>query len=146
MKQYFIAILLLLSSVSAVFAQDEDSKNWEKIKAIKVGFITDKVHLTSEQSTKFWPVYDGYQAERRNIRKELITKYMSGHPDATKSQARAYLDADLDYQERELDLKRKYKDRLLQVISQQQLTQLYEAEREFRKLLLDQLRNGSSGK
>ncbi len=144
MKQFFIALLLLATSCTAAFAQDDDGQNWEKIKAIKVGYITDHVHLTSEQSAKFWPVYDGYQQERRNKRKEIMGTYMSAHPGATKSQARAQLDADLDYQAAELELKRKYKDRLLQVISAQQLTQLYEAERDFRKMLLDQLRNSKS--
>lgn len=142
MKQLFTALFLLLTSCTTAFAQDDDGQNWEKIKAIKVGYITDHVHLTSEQSARFWPVYDGYQQERRSKRHQLMDKYMAAHPGATKSQARAQLDGDLDYQQSELELKRQYQDRFLQIISQQQLTQLYEAEREFRKMLLDQLRKG----
>ncbi len=144
MKQYLIAFLLLITSCTAAFAQDDDGKNWEKIKAIKVGYITEHVHLTTEQSGKFWPVYDGYQQERRNMRHSVLEKYMSAHAGSSKNQAHAALDADLDYQAKELDLKRKYKDRLLQVISEQQLNQLYEAERDFRKMLLDQLRSGKN--
>lgn len=142
-RKYFIAILLLLTSFTAVFAQDEaNGKKWEKIRAIKVGFITDRLHMNSEQSGKFWPVYDAYQEERRTVRRATMDKYQSAHPGSTRDQARAVLEGDLDYQAKELELKRKYKDRLLQVISAQQLNQLYEAEREFRKLLVEQLKSG----
>lgn len=141
MKHFFIAFLLLITSCTAAFAQDDDGKNWEKIKAIKVSYITEHVHLTSEQSTRFWPVYNGYQQDRRSMRKDFMDKFLSANAGATRSQARAALDADLDYQAKELDLKRRYKDRLLQVISEQQLNQLYEAERDFKKILLDQLRS-----
>jgi Spy/CpxP family protein refolding chaperone len=143
-RKYFIAFILLLASFSAVRAQDGgDAKKWEKIRTIKIGFITDRLHLSSEQSAKFWPVYDIYQQERRNIRHSLMEKYMAANKGATKDQARAFLDSSLEYQEKELELKRKHKDRLLQVISAQQIIQLYEAERDFRKLLVEQLQSGN---
>lgn len=145
MKHILVALLLMLASCTAAFAQEGDDQNWEKIRAIKVGYITEHVHLSDDQAAKFWPVYDGYQQERRSKRREIMQKYMATHAGATKSQARAQLDGDLDYQANELELKRKYKDRLLQIISPQQLTRLYEAERDFRKMLLDQLRS-SKGK
>lgn len=142
MKKILIALLFIITSAATAFAQEDNGQNWEKIKAIKVGYINDHVHLTAEQSSKFWPVYDGYQQERRNKRHELMDRFMAKHPGTTKNQARAQLDGDLDYQAAELELKRKYKDRLLQIISPQQLNQLYEAERDFRKMLLDQIRTG----
>lgn len=141
-RKYFIAFLLLLSTFASAIAQDEgNSEKMEKIRAIKVGFITDRLHLNSDQSAKFWPVYDAYQQERRTMRRATLDKYQAAHQGATRDQARASLEGDLDYQAKELELKRKYKDRLLQVISSQQLNQLYEAEREFKKLLVDQLKN-----
>ena len=141
MKKYLITALLIITSLSHVIAQEEDNKKYEKIKAIKVGFITDHVHMTGDQSAKFWPIYDAYQNERRAIRRESMQKYMSSHPGATRDQARAGLEGDLDFQSRELDLKKKYKDRLLQVISAKQLDELYQAERDFKKVLVDQLRD-----
>ena len=143
MKKFIIAVLLLLTSVSRVIAQEEDGKKYEKIRAIKVTYITEKVHMSAEQSAKFWPVYDAYQNERRDARRESVQQYLSAHPGATKEQARASLEGNLDYQGAELELKKKYKDRLLQIISAQQLDQLYQAERQFKVDLMKQLKDNN---
>ena len=33
----------------------------EKMEAMRVGFITQKLDLTSEEAQKFWPVYNEFQ-------------------------------------------------------------------------------------
>lgn len=139
-RKYFIAILLMLSAVGSVFAQEGDAQRWEKIKAIKVGFINDRLHMKGDQSDKFWMIYNRYETERREIRRGFRQKYKTTNPNASAEQARQFIEDNLEYQSQELELKKKYKDQLLQVISAQQLAQLYEAERDFKKLLLEQLR------
>ena len=60
--------------------------------------------------------------------------------DTTTSQAaRQAVDDNLDYQQAIIDLKRKYNDRFLNIISPRQLADLYIAEREFRQILLKRL-------
>lgn len=142
-RKYIIAILLILASVGRLWAQQGsgDPKRWEKIRAIKVGFINDRLHFTDDQSGKFWAVYGQYEKDRRAVRRGFYQKYKSANPSANPAQARTFVEDNLEYQEQELSLKRKYKDQLLQVISAQQLAQLYEAERDFNKLLLEQLKN-----
>ena len=54
--------------------------------------------------------------------------------------ARQFIEDDLDYQQQVITLKRKYNDSFLKVISAQQLADLYTAEREFRQLLMQQLK------
>ena len=140
MKKYLITALFIIACFSRVVAQDEEGGRFEKIRAIRVTFITEHVHMTSEQAAKFWPVYDAFQNERRAVRRDNITKFLSTHPGATRDQARASLDGNLEFQSQELELKKKYKDRLLQIISQQQLDQLYQAERDFKISLLGRLK------
>jgi hypothetical protein len=111
----------------------------ERIHAIKVGYLTDRLHLTPAQAASFWPVYDDYEAEIKDARRAFRQKYRNGGTD-NDAQANQFIDDNLDFQEQMLTINRKYKDRMLQVISPQQLATLYEAERDFKKLLLQQLR------
>ena len=129
--------LLMLLSLNAV-AQDDPQKS-ERIQAVRVSFITDKIHLTPDQSAKFWPVYNQYVSELRAMRKRLKENIQKNNPNLTKEQARAQVDASIEYQQQIVNLKKNYKDRLLQVISPQQLNQLYAAEQEFKTILVKML-------
>jgi len=57
------------------------------------------------------------------------------------------IEDNLDYQQAVLDIKRKYKERFLKVLSPQQLTDLQQAEREFRQVLMQRMkeRRGQGG-
>jgi DNA polymerase elongation subunit (family B) len=42
----------------------------EKLEAQRIAYITNKLDLSSEESIKFWPVYNEYSKKRLEIRKE----------------------------------------------------------------------------
>ena len=50
------------------------------------------------------------------------------------------IDDDIEMQEKMLELRKKYKEEFLKVISPKQMAALVDAEREFKKMLLQQLR------
>ncbi|XZF16023.1 hypothetical protein ACTHGU_07785 [Chitinophagaceae bacterium MMS25-I14] len=138
-------ICILLSFGS--FAQPIQGKRFERIHAAKIGYITDRLHLSSDQATKFWPMYNQYEEEQKSLRKNFFEKYKRDKNAAPRSEAvsRQYIDDNLDYQEALLKLKRRYKDDFLRIISPQQLAELYQAEREFKEMLLDKLQDGPHG-
>lgn len=138
MKKTGYLLLLLAFMCNMVAAQPRE--RFERIHAIKVGYLTDKLHLTPEQAAKFWPVYNQYEDERHNMRREYLAKYRDNQPNRDREEAMKYIDDNLDYQEAELKLKRKYKDAFLKIISAQQMADLYQAERDFKKMLIQQLR------
>lgn len=125
-----------MSGISAA-AQDRG----ERIHAIKVGYLTDRLKLTPGQATTFWPVYDAYNAETRSTRKTFRQNLRESGAPANDAQARTMIDDNLEYQEAILAINKKYRDRFLKVITATQLATLYEAERDFRKLLLQQLKD-----
>ena len=155
MRHLFCVALITLSTLSMTNAQaayqqanngPRRGERMERIHAIKVGYLTDRLHLTSDQSAKFWPVYNQYEDEQRATRRNFFQKYQnSNNGGGNEQESRQFIEDNLDYQAEELALKRKYKDQLLKIISAQQLASLYEAERDFKKLLLQQLRNGRGG-
>lgn len=136
MKRIIVMIVMMLACLS-VQAQPHP-RAAERIHAIKVGYLTDRLKLTPEQAAAFWPVYDRYEAELRNARRTFREKYRRGAAE-DDAEANRYIEDQLDFQEQVLAINRKYKERMLQVISPQQLATLYEAERDFKKLLLQQL-------
>lgn len=145
MKKIFILFLAFASVAS--FAQDneevermQDPKAQEKINNLRIAFLTERLGLTSEQAEKFWPVYREYAVERAKIRSEvrqLRNQIDPNNPDPKKQQE--LIDLGLKVKQRELDLEKDYSNRLLKVISAQQVLNLRQAEHDFRQLLINQI-------
>ena len=139
MKRLFFILSFLLLSAGL---QAQPGARAERVQAIKVGYLTERLELSSAQATGFWPVYNEYEDELRAARKAFRQKYDREGGSRTDAQASRFIEDNLDFQEQVLDIRRKYKDRFLKIITARQLATLYEAERDFRKILLQQLRKG----
>ena len=140
MKHLLHIALLLVMFVGFANAQPHMERRFERIHAIKVAYITDKMHLSADQSARFWPVYNRFDDEKREMRRNFFKKYKNSDNTSSAEGAMRYIDDDLDYQEQELALRRRYKEKLLKVLSPEQLAELYKAEREFKEMLLQQLK------
>lgn len=137
MKQLGYIIILILTTCSAVLAQPRG--RGEKIHAIKVGYITDKVNLSAAQAEKFWPLYNRYEQEMRNVRIEFMKKYPEARS-RDERESRKFIEDNIEFKEERLKLEKKYKNEFLKVISAQQLAELYEAERDFKRMLIQNLK------
>src|SRR5690349_7750029 len=75
MKKLLYLIFTSWISVSAL-AQDaeevpqQDLTAKEKIQAARIGLITQRLGLTSEQAEKFWPIYNEFTQKRTDLRKQ----------------------------------------------------------------------------
>lgn len=111
-----------------------------RIHAAKIAYITDRLHLSPRQSGLFIPMYSDYEAEVRDARHYFFRKYKGTDPsDADDSTSRQFIDDNLDYQQKVIEIKRKYNEQFLRIISPQQLSDLGKAEREFKQLLIKRL-------
>ncbi|MBC7554806.1 MAG: hypothetical protein H7257_12600 [Taibaiella sp.] len=143
MKSITSALLIIcMATTGTGFAQPKmHPRAIERIHAAKSAYITDRLHLTVEQATSFIPVYNEYEKDIMQTRKSYLQKYknmdMQGADDATSMQ---YIDDNLDYQQEVIAIKRKYKEPFLKVITPQQYTDLAKAEREFKQLLKQRLK------
>lgn len=138
MKKLVQTILILLITATAAYPQQ--ARNLARIHAAKLAYITDRLRLSSAQSQNFVPLYNEYEREIRETRQSFFGKYKNTNPDdADDATSRQFIDDNLDYQQQVIAIKRKYNDRFLKVLSPQQLTDLYPAEREFRQILMQRL-------
>jgi len=145
MSKTGVFLLTILLAFATANAQPQHDKKHERIKALKIAYITEQLDLTADQAQKFWPVFNRYEKEKWDMRKGFFDKYRNDNPTKDKKAAREYIEANLDYQQQELTLKKKYKDELLKIISAEQLAQLYQSERGFRQMLIKELGNRHHG-
>jgi hypothetical protein len=136
-----LVAMLMISTIG--FTQN---RKMERVQALKVAFITDKINLTSSQAERFWPVYHKYENDVRDLRRSYLNQNETKTKGFSRQQAQRYIDDNLDYQEAVIDLKRKYKDQYLKVISPKQLSDLYAAEHEFKQILIQKLRERRAGR
>ncbi len=113
----------MLGSFSGIKAQDGDETKAEKIQALKTAFITQKLQLTPDEAQKFWPVYNQYENEIRNL--QLDNK----DPNV------------IERDEKLLNIRKKYLGSFQKVIGPQRVNKLFNAERDFRSILIQRLKN-----
>ena len=74
MKKIFI-ILVALSFTLPLFSQDNRmGEHRDKIKALKVADITDKLNLSASEAEKFWPIYNAFENDQERLRSDTFKK------------------------------------------------------------------------
>jgi hypothetical protein len=124
MKKYILVIVLLLGSSCFVKAQDQGgNKRAEKIEALKIAFITQRLELTSEEAQRFWPVYGQYENDIKSILGNNKNEDV------------------IDNEEKLLNIRKKYRPEFTKILGQLRMNKLFAAEKEFRGVLLQRLKN-----
>ncbi|WP_299754218.1 hypothetical protein [uncultured Pontibacter sp.] len=143
MKRYTLSLLLscalLLGSTAAFSQNSSKEERSENVEAAKIAFLTDKMELTSDQSQKFWPLYNEYEAKRRTLIKGYRSGYRQDVDALSEAEAKSRIDNMFVTKEKELELEKEYANRYLRVITSKQLIKLYRGERDFTKMLLKRL-------
>lgn len=122
----------------------EKGEKKEQIRAHKVAFLTDKLSLTPEEAQKFWPVYNEFDEMRENELRSFRDNYLDKYPDLeliTDKDAEIIVDAHMSHRERMLELEKKYNQKFKEVLPIKKVILLIEAEREFKKVLMDKLKH-----
>ena len=115
----------------------------EKVEAMKIGFITDYLDLTSEEAKVFWPVYNKYQEEMEQLRKGRRQNFMNDRADyetMSDAELEKIVDSEITFHQNELDIQKKYHPQFKKVLPMRKVAKLYRAEEEFKKKLLDMIR------
>lgn len=134
----WLLVLGLLTIADPVHAQDGDGR--QKIESAKIGYITNRLNLTTEQAPQFWAVYNEYSARKHDLsRKVRQLNSRSVQPGVAEQDVIRNLNQSNEAKQKIADLDQEYQPRFLKVISPGQLAELQNAERTFNKMLLDRL-------
>lgn len=139
MKKITIILFVILTSWST-FSQDSAKR--EKIKSLKVAFITERLALTQTEAQKFWPIYNAYETEKDTQRKRGYEKRIQISEDITESQARVTLNDLIQFERNRENLRIDFIENLLnqKVLPAKKILQLKTAEDEFNRKMLHEYR------
>ncbi len=131
MKKSILLLPLLFCSLALW------SQAGERVQAMKVAYITNRVGFTPEESEKFWPVYNVFEKKE----KELRDQYRSPGDLMSISDGEAeQLIEDFFKMEGELlELKKQFYEDLKDVLNPRKILLFRKAEREFNVELLKTL-------
>lgn len=127
LRVFALITIMALGMSNVALAQN----NTEKIKAMQVAIMTDKLSLSPDESKAFWPVYNDYQAELKAIKKQL--ENLKGSPEEKLAKRK-------DLQQKKLDVQNNYEAKFRKIMSVDKVAQIDQAEREFKRWLVDQLK------
>ncbi len=150
MKHVLVGIILV-GSLTA-FSQ-EKSKNpkmqKERIEQAKIAFITQKLELTSDEAQEFWPVYNEMHKkikENRSSMKKLFAPVKEGKEDLDDATYRSIMKSSHENEEKALDIKKEYGEKMANVIGYKRVFELKMAEKEFKKRLMERMKKANPGK
>lgn len=147
MKRIFALIIfsLFLVSQNSTWAQDskEHEDRWEKYRAEKVAFLTNKLDLSPHEAEIFWPVYnelDKARSEVQRDRRELERQVRDATDQLSNKEATKLTREYASNLEKEAALNTKYNEKLLEILPPQKVLLLYKAEGEFRMYMFRKFR------
>jgi len=141
-----ILIVALLFCTTIFYGQRKE--NHEKIKSLKVAFITEKLDLSSKEAQVFWPVYNDYQEKREALRQKERTEIkgeIKEANDLSEKDAKKLLEKYISFEEEEEALDKAFLEKVSKVISAKKTLLLLRAEGEFKRELIKQYRHKKGG-
>ena len=140
MRNTMILFLSLCSVVAFAQPDRDEPKRSEKVAALKRAFITSELALTPVEAEKFWPVYNAHEETQKTHRKEL--KKVMDKMDAVGENQKAFEslnNAISALRVKEVEEDSNFMIACSKVIGVQKTAKLPGIEREFHKILLDEV-------
>jgi len=107
----------------------------KRIKEIKTAYITRKLDLTADQSSRFWPLYNQYQEEMFAVQAQIR---QNNSPLAANGKDQVLNELSLD--EKKNNIKRHYANEFLKILPPEKVSLIYKSEKEFQDEILKQMR------
>ncbi len=135
-----ITVVLLLCG-SLAFAQS--GSGMDKIKSLKIAFITERLSLSSDEAAVFWPVYNEHESALEALRireRDEIRNKLQNFRSMSDQQIQNLMDDYLELQEERNRKNTAFLKRMANLISARKTFLLIKAEDDFKKRLLQQIR------
>lgn len=137
MKKYIYLVAIIVTISLNAMAQ-----KGERLEAMKIGFITERLNLSSDEAKIFWPVYNKFTDDLKKLRqstKGKIAEEMSEMPAMTDAEAEKVLNDMVSFKINEAELLKKYATEFKKVLPVKKVVLLFKAENDFKRELLKKL-------
>lgn len=129
------------------FAQDRP--NMEKIKSLKVAFITEKLSLTPEEAQAFWPLYNAHEEEMntfRSMERREIRGPMRNMEALETAEAEALIDKLMALEKEKQQKQEAFFGQMRKIIPAKKVLLLMQSEEDFKRKLIQQYRDNRRGR
>ena len=139
MKNIFLLTFLFFTT--AIIAQERRPAK-ERVDAMKIGFLTERLNLTSEEAKIFWPVYNMYSDELEKLRKsrrENIINTKENLDELSDAELEKNVDNEIIFRQNELEIIKKYHPQFKKILPIRKVAKLYKSEDDFKRRLLEMI-------
>lgn len=147
MKMKHLLLVFALIAAFAASAQPSEERI-ERLKQLKVAYLSDVLQLTVEEGQQFWPLYNAYEAKREAAFKQRRALWTTLSKQANSSSEKALFDALAAERalNEELHIETEaYARKVLPILGVTRTAKLLSAEEEFRERLMRELRERGEG-
>ena len=134
----FLGAFLMLFGLRA-----QEDRNKEQIKTLKIAFFTEQLNLSPDEAAVFWPIYNAHEKEKEALRDRQRQEIRDRFPnldEITEKEAKKALDRYLELEEQEEELDKAFYKQVAGEFSAVRTLKLFQAERDFRRRLLQEYR------
>lgn len=154
MKKITLLLTFIFFTNLAVNSQDKGNKGErnEKIKALKIAFLTEKLKLTTTEAQKFWPVYNKYDAKiyqlERLEKHKLVSKIRKegGIEAISEEEAKVAFLKIKEIDSKVYSIKMEFDKKLSEIITYKKILTLKTSEKDFIRNLMKKYRKKKENK
>ena len=135
--------LLLCTLLLGTFLIHAQGPGRDRIKTLKVAFITEQVGLTSEEAQEFWPIYNEHEETMENIRRKERAELhanIARAQELSPDESEKLLDHLLAIESNKQRTEREFLSKLRTVIPAKKVLLLVKAEEDFKRQMIQQFR------
>ena len=137
MKKLLIIVFVFVFAATIAQAQNNNRSAQEKLEAARIALITERLSLSPQQAQTFWPLYNEYAEQRRQIQREYRSSRQGLDINSlTEDQQRSLIKGRMEEKQRQLNLENQYAEQLMGVINARQMMSLKKAEDDFRSMII----------
>ncbi len=138
-----LVLTLVLGALFAAPKLQAQEQGRDRIKALKIAFISEKLALTPKEAEKFWPIYNEHEQAADLLRQKERKYFGRNSADAatlTEAEASQLLKELESMHEERFKIGKAYVQKLKSVIPEQKIILLLKTEENFKRKLIQQFR------
>jgi len=143
----FIVVAIFLMGTLSFYGQNKYDK--DKIKALKVAYITEHLNLTSKEAQIFWPIYNKYEDQTNVLRDRewgKIRRKMKDMDNLSEKEASDLLACFVNLKDDQQKLDKDLYSQLSKALSAKKTFLLIKTEDDFKRQLIKQFRHNHEDK
>ena len=129
------SILFILSFSLITVAQG----NRDKIKALKIAFITEKLNLSEKEAQQFWPIYNSFEEDMSSLKRQAYNTRKEVDLGAISDEDAVQLLKQIRTNENKKHaLENDFIDKLSKVISAKKIILMHKIEDDFKRKMFEE--------